>query len=886
MLRPKLVIRQRTVAAIAAPLALVLSMSISHQAMAACSGLPTTAGNDTLICDDANGAINALGGNDKVTINDGATITGTTTGDIGNDLIVMNGGTAGNLVGGNAVGSAADTDRIFIFGGDLPNAEVQTGAGVSPFVFFMGGTLTDGSIEVRRGSQNAVVVFDGGTLEGELEFQGASGPQGIPVNPTIYFRSGTFTGELEDGADNGTFTFDPINSKDAATFQTLANAAANGGDASLSTSALNTLIGSGPGGAPANPDAAHVMIINAPEIEMGAGNDTVNFIGAVNVGDDHNLELNGDNGEASEFDGGDGIDTMNVAGGSFMELGEVELFEKLNVLGGSTLVLEEEEYEFGDSGMSPADAGIHVDGSSVLWFTGAEEVETPHIQIDGPNGAAAPLKVSEQYAAFDPGGILMFGAMPAGGGDDDDDEEAGGPVNVELEIGPNTIVNGGTMGTLNGIAGDKVTVVGGGYLSNNGNLVIDTQLGGSNSITDRFDFDPTQAVDGLTTIYVNNAGGTGAITGHGANDGIVVVTGPDGFGPTGAFQLGVNLTGRREVLAGAFSYQAVTSGTTVRLQSDILDQVPAYATASSATQRFSSTGLGTLYKRLGEVRLGLANDRTFAGGAGSMWARGLYGDYDVDPSVGYGFSQKSDGVLMGVDGTVGTEGGGRMIFGVFGGYGSSDIDVAATIWGQNSTSKIDLSGWSVGGYGTYWENGRPGTGYYFDGVVKADILDYDMTSAGRSTSASTDGYAATISGETGYGFGLGGNLSLQPQAQLSYTTVSISNYTDSYNLSVGNGTAESLVGRASLQLQGNYGSVNSGVFAPYVIASVLSEFLGDNETVIAGTPFQSDMGLTWFEAGGGVTAELSKSISLYGSAEYSFGDVEGWGGTGGVKARW
>ena len=37
MLRPKLVIRQRTVAAIVAPLALLLSMGISHQAVAACT---------------------------------------------------------------------------------------------------------------------------------------------------------------------------------------------------------------------------------------------------------------------------------------------------------------------------------------------------------------------------------------------------------------------------------------------------------------------------------------------------------------------------------------------------------------------------------------------------------------------------------------------------------------------------------------------------------------------------------------------------------------------------------------------------------------------------------------------------------------------------------
>ena len=37
MLRPKLVIRQRHIAAVLAPLAFALSMSISHQAMAACT---------------------------------------------------------------------------------------------------------------------------------------------------------------------------------------------------------------------------------------------------------------------------------------------------------------------------------------------------------------------------------------------------------------------------------------------------------------------------------------------------------------------------------------------------------------------------------------------------------------------------------------------------------------------------------------------------------------------------------------------------------------------------------------------------------------------------------------------------------------------------------
>lgn len=49
MLRPKWVVRQRHVATIVAPLALVLSMSISHQAMAACSS-PDTSLNNIVTC--------------------------------------------------------------------------------------------------------------------------------------------------------------------------------------------------------------------------------------------------------------------------------------------------------------------------------------------------------------------------------------------------------------------------------------------------------------------------------------------------------------------------------------------------------------------------------------------------------------------------------------------------------------------------------------------------------------------------------------------------------------------------------------------------------------------------------------------------------------------
>ena len=308
----------------------------------------------------------------------------------------------------------------------------------------------------------------------------------------------------------------------------------------------------------------------------------------------------------------------------------------------------------------------------------------------------------------------------------------------------------------------------------------------------------------------------------------------------------------------------------------------------SVAQRYASTGIDTLYKRLGEIRLGYdGNETTFAGGNGSMWVRGLYADFDVDPKSGWGFSQQNNGVLVGADIRVNDMGGGRWVLGLFGGYGTADAEVDAIIWDAPSRSHVDLTAWSFGAYATYYERNRPGHGLYFDAVAKGDVLDFEMSSDARGAAGSTDGGGGSVSGEAGYGFSLGGNVVLQPQAQLSFTTVGWNNFTGStdYALEVNAGSADSLIGRAGLQLQGNY-QMGGGWFSPYAIANVHTDFLGDNETTVAGTAFSSDMGMTWYSVGGGLTAEMSKTLALYGSAEYNFGDVEGWGGTGGVKMHW
>ena len=876
----------------------MLSMSVSQHALAACTGLPATAGNDTVTCSDTNGNVDLLGGNDKITVNAGATV-GSIGGNTGNDLIIVNGGVTANINAGNAVASAGDTDRIFVFGGSFPGREIQTGAGTNPFVYFMGGTLTDGSIEIRRGSTNATVVFDGGQLlDSEFEFQSANATQADPINPTIYLRSGVLQGEFEvptANTANVTLIIDPINSQSAAYYSALAAAATDGGDETISTANLKALLASKDH---PNENAEHQMVIQVEEIQLGAGNDTVIFDGAVNTGDGHhNLVLQGeDEGELPELNGGGGTNSLTVRGGSNLVLGEVENFQSLALRRESKLQLTDEKYTFSNSTTVNSGSELHLSNGEVEFNTNDFYLRAADDDDEVERLALLP----SYYDSFQTGGILRIGQLAgqASGGDDDDDDDivaladdddddgetpAGSPATVFFNVGSDTFVNNGTITMLNGIVGDQL-IINDSYESAGGKLAIDTVLGGSGSPTDNLTLQGT--VTGPTTVFVANVGGTGAATGNGATDGIEIATSTTGAFAADSFALAVNsATGKAEVTAGAFAYQLVVTPDAALLQSDILDQVPAYTMSPAVALHYSNGTFDTLYKRLGELRLNQGDSPGY--GNGSAWVKGNYSDVDIDPKSGFAFSQQNQGVLFGFDRRVGA-GESQYFLGLFGGVGSAQADINATIFGASSRSKTNVDARTFGGYLSYTETRQPGTGLYVDLVAKYDDLELDMSAANRNSSGKTNGFSVGGSGEVGYGFKVGNNLILQPQGQLTYTSYDQDAFTDQvpYSLAVGTVTAESLIGRAGLQLQGQYGTGNGGVFAPYAIVNVLSDFRGDSTIDISGLPMASDIGVTWFNVGGGFTADLSSNFKLYGSADYNFGDLEGWGVTGGGKVVW
>jgi len=140
--------------------------------------------------------------------------------------------------------------------------------------------------------------------------------------------------------------------------------------------------------------------------------------------------------------------------------------------------------------------------------------------------------------------------------------------------------------------------------------------------------------------------------------------------------------------------------------------------------------------------------------------------------------------------------------GIFGEYANSSFDV------RGRTVEGSISSKGLGGYATWQQKGptdrKPGTGAYVDVVVKQDWLDVGVSAksvSGFDLQHRYKGKATTASIEAGYGFGLGNNVVLQPQAQLFWSRVKANSFTDSYGIAVHGQEAESLIGRVGIPLK-------------------------------------------------------------------------------------
>jgi outer membrane autotransporter protein len=472
------------------------------------------------------------------------------------------------------------------------------------------------------------------------------------------------------------------------------------------------------------------------------------------------------------------------------------------------------------------------------------------------------------------------------------------------------VVNAGVIDLTNGASGATDTLtIRGDYEGRNGSLNLQTVLGIDGSPSDRLIIDGG-TVSGSTTIRVTNAGGLGAQT---TGDGIEVVSGINGANTTATTTgTGFTLAGQR-VDAGAFEYRLFASNQAGTSQSWFLRtqgntqtetptptptpaptptptptptpppvtvtpppvgplafraEVPLLAALPGTLRRGDLEMLGTYHRRMGDENGGVADGFT---APGRIWGRALVEDGrfrqrgDARPTTDgrlYGFQ-------IGVDLFRFGSGGGHHNLGVYGGYTDGDFGVRGFASGVERQAVGDLNTETTyaGLYWTYLAD----NGFYVDTVIQRSWYDgtADSSNGGRF-GIEGDGILASV--ETGYGFALSPNWTLEPQAQIVAQGSSLDNVTIP-NATVIQDSDAQITGRLGLRIKGRFES-GGGAIQPYLRANLWKAFASRDRTLFltpaAVTTIRTPNSALWGEAGAGVTWSLSPKMAIYGEADHRF----------------
>jgi outer membrane autotransporter protein len=387
-------------------------------------------------------------------------------------------------------------------------------------------------------------------------------------------------------------------------------------------------------------------------------------------------------------------------------------------------------------------------------------------------------------------------------------------------------------------------------------------------------------------VEVLNLGGEGALT---TGDGILVVDATNG-GTTAAeaFKLAA------PVLAGPYEYLLVRGGAAGAaaddwfLRSTTDGQTPSYrpetslyATLPALALTYGRSLVGTLHERVGDT-----ND---AHGDGVVWTRMLLRDGEREGRNGIlGQGPRYDydyyAVQMGADLLhEGDEKSGQFA-GLYAAYGSGDGQVSH--FTQARAGKDKFNAYTVGGY---WTRFMP-AGWYVDGVAQGSWYGMKAESM-RLGTAKTEGVGFAVSVEGGRALPTGG-VTLEPQAQLTFQTLSLEDVTDRA-ARVHFEDMESLAGRVGARVAKTWADGDGGAVTLWGRSSLWYEFMGDTKSAFSSSagfvPLHADLGGEWVEFDGGVKADLTGRLSLHANVRYETdfdGRQHSYGLQAGLRLRW
>ncbi|EFJ8928521.1 autotransporter outer membrane beta-barrel domain-containing protein [Escherichia coli] len=436
----------------------------------------------------------------------------------------------------------------------------------------------------------------------------------------------------------------------------------------------------------------------------------------------------------------------------------------------------------------------------------------------------------------------------------------------------------------------KTLTVKGNYVGDNGQLNIRTVLGDDKSATDRLIVEGNTS--GSTTVYVKNAGGSGAATLNGIE--LITVNGDES--PADAFR-----QGDARIAAGAFEYQLKQQGKNWYLTS--YQSLNEEDNSSEGDSESIETPTPVLRPEAGSYVANLAaantlfvmrlNDRagetryidpvTEQERSSRLWLRQIGGHNAWRDSNGQlrttshrYVSQLGADLLTG-----GFTDSDSWRLGVMAGYARDYNSTHSSV--SDYRSKGSVRGYSAGLYATWFADDISKKGAYFDAwaqyswfknSVKGDELAYESYSA----------KGATVSLEAGYGFALNKSFGLeaakytwifQPQAQAIWMGVDHNAHTEANGSRIENDANNNIQTRLGFRSFIRTQEKNSGPhgddFEPFVEMNWIHNSK-DFAVSMNGVKVEQDGARNLGEIKLGVNGNLNPAASVWGNVGVQLGD--------------
>ena len=449
--------------------------------------------------------------------------------------------------------------------------------------------------------------------------------------------------------------------------------------------------------------------------------------------------------------------------------------------------------------------------------------------------------------------------------------------------------NGGIVDMFNNSIGTMTTITGNYAGVAGSTLKMDTVLGNDASATDKLIINGNTT--GTTSLSVNNVGGTGAQTVEGIQ--VVQVDGAS----SGTFAL------TSPVQAGSYEYQLFQGGTSTPTDGDwylrstllaceITNTCPVvppvepeppvipiyrpgvanYVVAQTSNADLGYLALDTLHQRIGEQRT-LTTDNP------QTWVRAIAGYTSNNGKNRFEYDQTTVGFQIGRDLLHDTTGSGtQQRAGLTTQYLRGNVDTrdrVRPIAGlSEDTGHIQSTAYGLGAYYTPMTN----QGAYVDLVTQVNRLDNQFNDA-YGISSKQKGGQVGLSAEVGKPVAQIKGWTLEPQAQLSYLHAHYGAFADQFSKISSLNTDHSRA-RLGLRVYKERHPDSSKTAQYYAIANIHHDLISPESVELAALNSEDRVGVserydrTSWEVGAGVQHPLSKNTYFYGDARYeqSFGD--------------